>query len=68
MLLLPFSLIYGLIVISGTGCLTRNLFSPLRFNLPVICIGNLAVGGTGKSPMVEFLIGKSERSVHGWLC
>jgi tetraacyldisaccharide 4'-kinase len=24
--------------------------------LPVICIGNLAVGGTGKSPMVEFLI------------
>ena len=28
----------------------------ISFNLPIICVGNLSVGGTGKSPMVEYLI------------
>jgi len=27
-----------------------------EFNLPVVCVGNLVMGGTGKSPMVEYLI------------
>lgn len=27
-----------------------------KFGLPLICIGNLSVGGTGKSPMVEYLV------------
>jgi len=26
------------------------------FNFPLICVGNIAVGGTGKSPMVEYLL------------
>jgi tetraacyldisaccharide 4'-kinase len=58
MLLLPFSLIYGLIVIVRNWMFNRNILRSSSFNLPLICIGNLAVGGTGKSPMVEFLIAK----------
>ena len=62
MLLLPFSLIYGLIIYIRNWMFDKNLLRSSSFNLPVICIGNLAVGGTGKSPMVEFLIGKLKGS------
>ncbi|GHA46462.1 tetraacyldisaccharide 4'-kinase [Salinimicrobium marinum] len=34
----------------------HGIFESHRFDLPVICVGNLSVGGTGKSPMVEYLI------------
>ncbi|RKE98279.1 tetraacyldisaccharide 4'-kinase [Ichthyenterobacterium magnum] len=27
-----------------------------KFDLPIICVGNLSVGGTGKTPMIEYLI------------
>jgi len=62
MLLLPFSLIYGLIMYVRNWLFDRDLLRASEFNLPIICIGNLAVGGTGKSPMVEFLIGKLQGS------
>ena len=58
MLLLPFSLIYGLIIYIRNWLFDQNILRSSSFNLPLICIGNLAAGGTGKSPMVEFLIGK----------
>jgi tetraacyldisaccharide 4'-kinase len=55
-LLFPFSLIYALVVKIRNWCFDRQILPSSSFNLPVICIGNLAAGGTGKSPMVEFLI------------
>ncbi|HEY4935552.1 MAG TPA: tetraacyldisaccharide 4'-kinase, partial [Puia sp.] len=58
MLMLPFSLVYGLIIYIRNWMFDKNILRSASFNLPLICIGNLAVGGTGKSPMVEFLIGK----------
>lgn len=55
-LLLPFALLYGLIVLIRNWLYDKNFFKSASFGLPLICVGNLSVGGTGKSPMVEYLI------------
>ena len=55
-LLLPFSLIYGLVVIMRNWLYDGGLFKSYRFTKPVISVGNLEVGGAGKSPMTEYLI------------
>src|SRR5580658_485754 len=55
-LLFPLSLIYALIVNVRNWFFDRRILPSASFNLPIICVGNLAAGGTGKSPMVELLI------------
>ena len=54
--LLPFAVIYGLIVRLRHWCYNIGVFKVHTFAVPTICVGNVAVGGTGKSPMVEYLI------------
>ncbi len=55
-LLFPISLIYGGIVWLRNWLYDKNIFKSSAFNFPIICVGNLATGGTGKTPMVEYLI------------
>ena len=55
-LLLPFALLFGLVVIIRNWLYDKNIFKSASFGLPLISVGNLSVGGTGKSPMVEFLV------------
>ena len=57
-LLFPFSLIYLAAIFIRNRLYDWNVLKSDSFNLPVICIGNIAAGGTGKSPMVEYLIGQ----------
>jgi tetraacyldisaccharide 4'-kinase len=56
LLLLPFALLYGFIVVIRNFLYNRNFLRSAEFNFPLICVGNLVAGGTGKSPMVEYLI------------
>ena len=55
-LLLPFAVLYGWIVSLRNWMYTKNYLKSVSFNVPIICIGNLSLGGTGKSPMVEYLL------------
>jgi tetraacyldisaccharide 4'-kinase len=55
-LLFPFSLLYGAAVWLRNWLFDKEVIKSAAFNFPIICVGNLAVGGTGKTPMVEYLI------------
>jgi tetraacyldisaccharide 4'-kinase len=55
-LLLPFSLLYGIAVALRNWLYDSGVLPSAEFNKSVIAIGNLSAGGTGKSPMTEYLI------------
>ncbi|MDD4107399.1 MAG: tetraacyldisaccharide 4'-kinase [Prolixibacteraceae bacterium] len=55
-LLYPFSIIYGLIIFIRNWLYDTGILKSADFNIPVISIGNITVGGTGKTPHVEYLI------------
>lgn len=54
-ILLPVSWLYGGIILLRNYGYDRGWFSSTSFDMPVICIGNLRVGGTGKTPMTEYI-------------
>lgn len=55
-MLFPFSLIYGFFSVLYSKLYDYNFLNSIKFSLPVINIGNLSVGGTGKTPHTEYLI------------
>lgn len=55
-LLYPFSLLYGGIMWVRNKLYDQKFLKSTRFGVPVISIGNLTVGGTGKTPHVEYLL------------
>lgn len=54
--LYPVSWLYGTVVIIRNKLFDWGLFRSKSFDVPVICVGNLSVGGTGKTPHTEYLI------------
>lgn len=55
-LLYPFALIYGLVTALRNYLYDKRIFKSVKFDFPVILVGNLSAGGTGKSPHIEYLI------------
>ena len=54
--LYPVSWIYKSVVAMRNKLFDWGVFQSKSFNIPVICVGNLSVGGTGKTPHTEYLI------------
>ncbi|MFM7766604.1 MAG: tetraacyldisaccharide 4'-kinase [Bacteroidota bacterium] len=54
--LLPFSLLYGAATAVRNFLYDAGLFKSVLFEKPVILVGNLSTGGTGKSPHVSYLV------------
>ena|SRR5690554_683426 len=57
-LLFPFSLIYGGITYLRNRLYDMGWLKSHSYIIPIICVGNLSTGGTGKSPMAEFLVSR----------
>ena len=57
-LLLPFSWVYGLAARLRAALYAKSVFKTNRLKTPVVSVGNLTVGGTGKTPMVLWLAEK----------
>ena len=52
----PLSLIYGFIVSIRNVLFNLKILKSTEFGIPVISVGNITVGGTGKTPHIEYLI------------
>jgi len=51
----PLAMLYGAGVLLRNGLYKTKLLYTHHVSVPTICVGNLAVGGTGKTPFVEYL-------------
>ena len=52
----PIAVMYGLVVSLRNWCYDKGIFSSESYKTPIICVGNLSVGGTGKTPMIAYLV------------
>ena len=55
-LLFPFSLLYILVTSIRNWFYDIGIFKSYSFDIPIIAVGNLSTGGTGKTPQIEYLI------------
>ena len=58
LLLLPLSFIYFLIISFRTYAYKSGIFKSIKMKVPLVVIGNITIGGTGKTPLVIWVLEK----------
>lgn len=64
LVLLPVSKIYGLATFVRNKMFDFGILRQREFDVPVVVVGNIAAGGTGKTPHVEYLIDTLRHNYH----
>lgn len=54
--LFPLTLLYGTAILIRNFLYKTGILTRTKFDFPIICVGNIAAGGTGKTPHIEWLI------------
>lgn len=55
-ILFPFAILYGFVTGIRNFLFDKGILKSYSFDIPIIAVGNLSVGGTGKTPQIEYLI------------
>ena len=64
LVLTPFAYLYGFAVWFRNQLFDLKILPSKKYAVPVICIGNITVGGTGKTPFTEYLITLLQKQVR----
>ncbi len=56
------SLLYGFVIRTRHWLFDIGVLRSRQFDIPIICVGNITVGGTGKTPIVELLVSHFSKS------
>lgn len=62
--LLPISKIYGMVTCVRNWMFDMRLLKEKEFDVPVVSVGNISVGGTGKTPHVEYIVERLRHNHH----
>ena len=61
-LLFPLGIFYLIITNIRNSLYDLNIFKSNSFNVPLVGVGNISSGGTGKTPFVEYLLNKYSKT------